>query len=93
MSANQRQELAAFTGKENKSGLHSREELMEVLKVKVYKYNSREERERLDELGCRLSEERLLSNTCTGELIELYDRYNDGESLDSIIACIKHPGM
>ena len=93
MSADNRQKLAAGTGKDNKPSLHSREELMEVLKEKIYKYNNREEKERLDELGRRLSEERLLSNTSIRELIDLYDRYGDGESLDSIIASIKHPGM
>ena len=93
MSADNRQKLAAGTGKDNKPSLHSREELMEVLKEKIYKYNNREEKERLDELGRRLSEERLLSNTSIRKLIDLYDRYGDGESLDSIIASIKHPGM
>ena len=71
--------------------IHSGEECMKVLKEKIYKYNSKEEKERLDELGRRLSEERLLSNTSIRELIDLYDRYNNGESLDSIINSIKHP--
>lgn len=72
---------------------NSGETALLVLKENVYKYNSQEERERLDELGRRLSEERLLPNTGIRELIDLYDRYNDGESLDSIVTSIKHPGM
>lgn len=71
--------------------IHSGEECMKVLKEKIYKYNSKEEKERLDELGRRLSEERLLSNTSMRELIDLYERYSNGESLDSIINSIKHP--
>ena len=93
MSANRQDKLTAGTGKHSKPPLHSGEETLLVLKEKIYKYNSREERERLDKLGWRLSEERLLSNTSTRELIDLYDRYNDGESLDSIVTSIKHPGM
>lgn len=69
------------------------EEALLVLKENIYKYNSREEKERLDKLGQRLSEERLLSNASIRELIDLHVRYNDGESLDSIVASIKHPGM
>lgn len=68
-------------------------EALLVLKEKIYKYNSREEKERLDKLGRRLSEEGLLSNTSMRELIDLYDRYSDGESLDIIIFSIKHPGL
>ena len=64
-----------------------------VLKENIFKYNSQEERERLYELGRRLSAERLLSNTSIRELIDLFDRYNDGESLDSIVTSVKHPGL
>ena len=63
-----------------------------MLKEMLIKCNSREERERLDQLEWRLSEERLLFNTSARELIDLYDRYSDGESLDSIVTSIKCKG-
>ena len=72
---------------------NSGETALLVLKEKIYNYNSQEERERLDKLGRRLSEERLLSNTSIRELIDLYDRYSNGESLNSIITSVKNPGM
>lgn len=75
------------------SGIGCRNEVIQILKDSVYKYNSHEERERLEELGRRLSEERLLSHTSARELVDLYDRYSDEESLDSIVTSIKHPGL
>ena len=69
------------------------EQTLLVLKDQISRYHSREERERLDELGRRQSEERLLSKTGMSELTDLYDRYNNGEPLDSIVTSLRHPGM
>ena len=69
------------------------EQALLVLKDQISRYHTREERESLDELGRRLSEERLLSNAGMSELTDLYDRYNNGESLDSIVTSLRHPGL
>ena len=59
------------------------EELLQVLMETMYVYNSREERERLDELRQRLSEARLLSHTSIQGLLEhfheLYESISIGE--------------
>mgnify|MGYP001792338867 CR=1 FL=1 len=68
-------------------------EALVVLKEQILQYGSRGKGERLDKLGRRLSEERLLSNITIKELLGLYDRYNDGESLDSIMISLRDPGM
>lgn len=75
------------------AGLYNGEEALALLKENIYKYNSMEERQRLDELGKRLSEEKLLRSVNTRDLIGWFERYSDdGETLDGIIASVKHPG-
>ena len=70
------------------------EEALVVLKDNLYQYNNAKERQCLNDLGVRLLKEQLLAPASTDDLIGWFERYcYDGESLDTIIASIKHPGM
>lgn len=72
---------------------YSGQQALKVLKENIYKYYSREDRNRLDELGCRLTEEGLLHSLDTQKLIDLFERYSDGDdTLDGVITSLRFQG-
>lgn len=68
-------------------------EAIDILMTRVYRYHSIESKKNLEKLHQRLLAEQLLARATMRDIINWFERYSENnESLDNIVAYIKHPG-
>lgn len=77
----------------NSEPLYSGEDAFHTLMEQVYRYHSKEDKEKLEQLGQRLSAEGLLHSLTVRKLIDLFERCSDEEeTLDDLITSLKFQG-